>query len=593
LTATKAGSAGGSYTALTLSPAFSASTTSYTATVANTVTHVKLTPAVNESGATVKAGMGNGLTAVASGSAGAAIALSVGANALEVEVTAADGSTKKTYTVTVTRRGSSDATLSGLTATKAGSAGGSYTALTLSPAFSASTTSYTATVANTVTHVKLTPAVNESGAAVKAGMGNGLAAVASGSAGGAIALSVGANALKVEVTAQDGTTKKTYTVTVTRRGSSDATLSGLTATKAESAGGSYSALDIGAFAAGTTSYSATVPYATTHVKLTPTVKHSGAAVKAGMENGLTAVASGSAGAAIALSVGANALEVEVTAQDGTTKKTYRVTVTREAARPLTASFENVAQEHDGRAAFTLDVRFSEAPGGVAPSAASFRVAYGRVAGVERVSAGLWRVRVQPKNWKDVKVALAPPSDCAAAGAVCASGGRALSNALTATIGGPVRVRVEGARQSREARAREGKDEALEFAVTLNRAAAHEVSVDYATEDDTATAGADYTAVSGTLVFAAGETAKTVSLPVLDDAVDEGKEVMRLKLSNPRGAYLRSIRRQARGIIHNDDPLQRAWLARFGRTAAGHVSEAIGGRLRGEPGRRVVLGGQEL
>ena len=55
---------------------------------------------------------------------------------------------------------------------------------------------------------------------------------------------------------------------------------------------------------------------------------------------------------------------------------------------------------------------------------------------------------------------------------------------------------------------------------------------------TATAGADYTATSGTLTFAAGETAKTVKVPVLDDAVDEGKEVMRLLLSNPQGAYLR-------------------------------------------------------
>ena len=130
-------------------------------------------------------------------------------------------------------------------------------------------------------------------------------------------------------------------------------------------------------------------------------------------------------------------------------------------------------------------------------------------------------------------------------------------------------------------------------MTLNRAAAHEVSVDYATEDDTAAAGADYTAVSGTLTFAAGETAKTVSIPVLDDAVDEGKEVMRLLLSNPRGAYLRGIHKKARGIITNDDPLQRMWLARFGRAAAGHVAEAIDGRLSGGGAAGVVLGGHNL
>ena len=142
---------------------------------------------------------------------------------------------------------------------------------------------------------------------------------------------------------------------------------------------------------------------------------------------------------------------------------------------------------------------------------------------------------------------------------------------TATVGGPVRIRVEGAR------AKEGKDASLDFAVTLNRAALHEVSVDYATEDDTATAGADYTVTSGTLTFAAGETAKTVSVPVLDDAVDEGKETMRLLLSNPQGAYLRNIHRKARGIIVNDDALQQGWLARFGRTPRG-------------PGRRGARGG---
>ena len=42
---------------------------------------------------------------------------------------------------------------------------------------------------------------------------------------------------------------------------------------------------------------------------------------------------------------------------------------------------------------------------------------------------------------------------------------------------------------------------------------------------TATAGSDYTAVSGTLTFAAGETEKTVSVPVLDDADDGCSETL--------------------------------------------------------------------
>ncbi len=38
---------------------------------------------------------------------------------------------------------------------------------------------------------------------------------------------------------------------------------------------------------------------------------------------------------------------------------------------------------------------------------------------------------------------------------------------------------------------------------------------------------------------------------------------------------------------------KAWLARFGRTAAEHVTEAIGDRLRGSPSSRLTLGGQDV
>ena len=83
---------------------FAAATTTYTAAVANGVTHVKLTPAVSDASATVKAGLqGSTLAAVTSGQPSQAIALAVGANAIDVEVTAGDTTTKKTYTVTVTR----------------------------------------------------------------------------------------------------------------------------------------------------------------------------------------------------------------------------------------------------------------------------------------------------------------------------------------------------------------------------------------------------------------------------------------------------------------------------------------------------------
>ena len=64
-----------------------------------------------------------------------------------------------------------------------------------------------------------------------------------------------------------------------------------------------------------------------------------------------------------------------------------------------------------------------------------------------------------------------------------------------------------------------------FEVSLSRSASNAVSVDYRTADETATAGADYEAASGTLSFAPGEMAKSVSVATLDDAHDEGEETL--------------------------------------------------------------------
>ena len=82
---------------------------------------------------------------------------------------------------------------------------------------------------------------------------------------------------------------------------------------------------------------------------------------------------------------------------------------------------------------------------------------------------------------------------------------------------------------------EAANTVLGFAVTLDRAPSGTVMVDYATSDGTATAGSDCTATSGALTFAAGEAEKTVSMPVLDDAHDEGSEM--LTLSNASVAYI--------------------------------------------------------
>ena len=145
----------------------------------------------------------------------------------------------------------------------------------------------------------------------------------------------------------------------------------------------------------------------------------------------------------------------------------------------------------------------------------------------------------------------------------------------------------------DARTTEETDATLEFAVTLSQAASETVTVDYATADGTAQAGQDYTATDGTLTFAAGETQKTVSVAVLDDAHDEGEETLTLTLSNASGAHIADD--MATGTIANDDPLQRAWLARFGRTAAQRVLDGVQARLRAphESGIRATVAGHDL
>ena len=67
-------------------------------------------------------------------------------------------------------------------------------------------------------------------------------------------------------------------------------------------------------------------------------------------------------------------------------------------------------------------------------------------------------------------------------------------------------------------------------------------MDYATEDDTAHAGSDYVAAAGTIRFAPGETEKTVTVGVLDDAHDEATETLRLRLSDPAYAHLTDAER---------------------------------------------------
>ncbi|MFG1424706.1 Calx-beta domain-containing protein [Roseixanthobacter glucoisosaccharinicivorans] len=89
-----------------------------------------------------------------------------------------------------------------------------------------------------------------------------------------------------------------------------------------------------------------------------------------------------------------------------------------------------------------------------------------------------------------------------------------------------------------------------FTVTLDKPALGPVTVQYATADGTAVAGADYVAGTGTITFAAGETSKTVHVDIVGDTVVEANETFSVKLSSPSGATLAED--TAVGTILNDD-----------------------------------------
>ena len=93
---------------------------------------------------------------------------------------------------------------------------------------------------------------------------------------------------------------------------------------------------------------------------------------------------------------------------------------------------------------------------------------------------------------------------------------------------------------------------MAFAVTVSPASGRAVSVDWATADGSATVAAgDYVAASGTLHFAPGETAKTITVAVIDDPASESDESLSVRLSNAVHAAFDDA--TGNGVIAANDP----------------------------------------
>ncbi|MEB3191784.1 MAG: glycoside hydrolase family 9 protein [Snowella sp.] len=84
---------------------------------------------------------------------------------------------------------------------------------------------------------------------------------------------------------------------------------------------------------------------------------------------------------------------------------------------------------------------------------------------------------------------------------------------------------------------EGKDASAFLTISLSNPISQTVSVNYTTTAINATAGSDYTTTSGTLNIAPNSTLAAISIPILNDDINESLEAFTVTLSNPVNAKL--------------------------------------------------------
>ncbi len=303
-------------TAGTITPTFRSIGLDYMATVHGTVATAAVRPAGSHFGQTIEVRINDGsFSTVSSKAASAALDLVAGENTIEVRVTAQNGTTNKTYTLIVIRGApvESDASLASLT-TSSGS---------LSPVFDSDQHSYNTVVSGSTTSTTVTATPEATGAtmAVRSNLG-AYAPLTAGTASPPLPLNVGANAIDIRVTAKDGTTTSSTSLVVTREPASTANayLAGLS-----TSAGALSPT----FSRGMSLYRVTTTDEVTSATVTATAAQTGATLKLRANGGSSAaLTSGAASGAIALNAGENVVQVEVTAQDGTTTNPYILIITR-------------------------------------------------------------------------------------------------------------------------------------------------------------------------------------------------------------------------------------------------------------------------
>ena len=324
----------------TFTPGFAAGTTSYSINVPYTTATATVTATRAESHATLESNLGAGAyTSLTSGVASTAYTLADGANSINVRVTAEETTVTKTYTLTVNKQVAAsvgnfvwlDYNQNGVQdAGEPGVAGATVT-LTGTDIFANAINLTTTTNASgnyTFSNLNPSTAYNVVVSGYPARYTTTFDLDGTGTIGATFALASGQNRTDVDFGFYDPYYANADLTALS-------TTAGLTPV----------------FAAGTTSYTASVLTATNTVKLTATALAAGSTLQINANGaGFVALTSGVETADLTLNFGNNTFDVKVTAQNGTTTKTYTVTVNRPNANQ-TITFAGTASTTYGTADF--------------------------------------------------------------------------------------------------------------------------------------------------------------------------------------------------------------------------------------------------
>ncbi len=128
-----------------------------------------------------------------------------------------------------------------------------------------------------------------------------------------------------------------------------------------------------------------------------------------------------------------------------------------------------------------------------------------------------------------------------------------------------------------------------FTVILSPVSSQTVTVTYATQNGTATAGSDFVAKSGTVTFNSGETSKSITISVNGDATYEPNEIFYVNLTSATNATL--LKSQGVGTILNDDAAPAENIGNVstrGRVFTGDNAMIGGFIIEGSTSKRILL-----